>query len=294
MTKAILASNSNLHEFPPRKLRQPPPGQKTSAGPVVNPDSAIIWTTRLTTTCAGLVILAAGVLGYTALRDLFVSIGLFATWLALLFPLLFDLAEVTAAMSVLNARLQGEEDKFAWCMVLLFTALGIVANIGHATRAYWTGRIDPGQFILAVFATSLFPLSVALVTHLLKRVITRDIIRRSVKSSLAELSAREQAGRTELDKLKAQLDKLTGQIEAAKTKLKALNDDLEAGQTRAPSPIATVNDKRQAKMVARRQEVVSLLQQNLSDRDIAGRLEVSVKTIRRDIEALNGNGRGAK
>ncbi len=62
---------------------------KTSTAPIVNTGSAIMWTTRITTTCAGLVILAAGILGYTALRDLFVSTGLFAAWLALLFPLLF-------------------------------------------------------------------------------------------------------------------------------------------------------------------------------------------------------------
>ncbi len=169
-----------------------------------------------------------------------------------------------------------------------------MANIGHATRAFWTEHIDAGQFILAVFATSLFPLSVALVTHLLKRVITRDIKRRQTLTTLTELTAQEQAGRTELDKLKTQLDKLNGQIEAAKAGLKALNDDLEAGQTRAPSPIAAVNDKRQAKMAARRQAVSSLLQEDLSDKDIAGQLKVSVKTIQRDIEALNGNGRGTK
>src|SRR5262245_36923455 len=95
----------------------------------------IVITTYIAVTAAALVILSAGVLGYTALYDLFVSIGLFSAWLGIFFPLLFDLAEVAAAVAVFNAKLQGEEDRFAWGMVLLFTGLGIVANIGHATAA---------------------------------------------------------------------------------------------------------------------------------------------------------------
>src|SRR6185503_12470180 len=123
--------------------------------------NAITITTRIAVVCAALVILSAGILGYTALYDLFVSIGLFSAWLGIFFPLLFDLAEITAAVTVFNAKLQGEEDRFAWRMVLLFTGLGIVANIGHAASAWYIGKIDNVQATLAIFATSLFPLSIA-------------------------------------------------------------------------------------------------------------------------------------
>ncbi len=235
MATNILTDSTNSHESTSLKFRHP----------ATKPDNAIIWTTRIATICAGLVILAAGVLGYTALRDLFVSIGLFAAWMGLLFPLLFDLAEVTAAVSVLNARLQGEDDRFAWCMVLLFTVLGIVANIGHATRAFWTERIDPGQFILAVFATSLFPLSVALVTHLLKRVITRDIKRRQTVTTLAELTTaiekkRQQIVDLEQQKItvQTQAGDLTGKVETLKVELAELRKKKRKEKTPAPAVVS--------------------------------------------------------
>jgi len=120
-------------------------------------------------------ILGALILSYTALFDLFNNIGLFDWRLAFLFPLLFDLVEVSAAIAVFNAKLQDKEDEFAWRMVLAFTGLGIVANIIHAMYAYSTNVIDEKQLFLAIFATSLFPLSVALVTHLVKRVIERNL-----------------------------------------------------------------------------------------------------------------------
>lgn len=246
---------------------------------------AIDVTTRIAVTCAGLVILAAGALGYTALYDLFVSIGLFAAWLGVFFPLLFDLAEVTAAVSVFNAKLQGEDDRFAWVMVLLFTALGIVANIAHALAAWWVGRIDTLQVILAVFATSLFPLSVALVTHLVKRVIARDIRRRGLVRSLADLTA-------ETEHLAVHRDELTRQTEQASARLEQVRNELKSEQNRQKSAsVAELNAARFAKMEQRRADVLSLTQQGLGPQAIADALKASVSTIKRDLAALNGKAR---
>jgi cell division protein FtsB len=186
---------------------------------------AINATAWIAAICAALVILAAGILGYTALRDLFVSIGLFANWLGFLFPLLFDLAEVTAAVSVLNAKLQGEEDRFAWWMVLLFTFLGIVANVAHAAHAWTTGRIDTSQMVLAVFATSLFPLSVALVTHLLKRVIERNLNRQQTLATVADLNAER--------------EQLSAEVNALTTKAQALRSELAAMRTQKRPELAS-------------------------------------------------------
>lgn len=240
--------------------------------------NAITITTRAAVTTAALVILSAGILGYTALYDLFVSIGLFSPWLGVFFPLLFDLAEVTAAMSVFNAKLQGEDDRFAWGMVILFTILGIVANIGHATAAWYTGKIDNLQAVLAIFATSLFPLSVALVAHLLKRVISRDITRRGFVSTLSELADL-------LSQKQSELDKLNGQVERARAQL----DDIKARQIEQNArTISELNEAKQAKIDQRRASVLALLSEGLSPADIASELNVTVRTIQRDISALNG------
>lgn len=250
---------------------------------------AIDVTTRIAVTTAGLVILAAGILGYTALYDLFVSIGLFAAWLGIFFPLLFDLAEVTAAVSVFNAKLQGEDDRFAWSMVILFTILGIVANIAHALAAWWIGRIDSLQVILAVFATSLFPLSVALVTHLVKRVIARDIKRRGLLSSLAELSAQR-------DTLLGHIAQLVSQSEAAAAKFEQTQAQVEQARNELKtvhfqqmnSSIADLNAKRQVIVEERRAKVLDFWQQEMTPAEISAALGVSLSTIRRDLNALNG------
>lgn len=255
--------------------------------------NAMTITTRIAVVCATLVILSAGILGYTALYDLFVSIGLFAAWLGIFFPLLFDLAEVTAAVSVFNAKLQGEDDKFAWGMVILFTILGIVANVGHATAAWYVGRIDNLQVILAIFATSLFPLSVALVTHLVKRVIARDIARHSILLSLAELADQLDQKRRELAELfttkQGELDRLNGQIDQARAKLEQLKSDIQAGKVQQNArSVNELNAARQAKINQRRASVLSLLEKELTPTEIAQQLNVKVRTIKRDILALNG------
>lgn len=246
----------------------------------------ITLTTHITALSAALVILSAGVLGYTALYDLFLSIGLFSAWLGIFFPLLFDLAEVTAAVAVFNAKLQDEDDKFAWGMVILFTVLGIVANIAHAGHAWQIGKIDDSQAILAVFCTSLFPLSVALVTHLVKRVIARDIKRRGHLSSLAELT-------TLIDTHRADLDKLSGQISAAQAKLEAIKLDIKAGQTvQNVRSVAELNAAKYAKIEQRRANVLGLLKEGVSPDDISTSLGVSLRTVKRDMVALNGQAAG--
>lgn len=250
---------------------------------------AINWTTYVSVTAAALVILSAGILGYTALYDLFVSIGLFSAWLGVFFPLLFDLAEIAAAVAVFNAKLQGEEDRFAWGMVLLFTGLGIIANIGHATAAWYTGRIDTVQVILAIFATSLFPLSVALVTHLVKRVIARDIARRGHLVSLTGLTAQVDTKRQEVVNLSADVIRLLAQAEQINTQIGQARNELKAVhlQQKAGS-IEEMNAARQAKIDERRAEVLSRLQRGMSQPAIADELSVSIATVKRDTAALNG------
>lgn len=187
----------------------------------------ITATSRIAVTSAIAVILSAGILGYTALYDLFISIGLFATWLAIFFPLLFDLAEVSAAVSLLNAKLQGEDDAFSWRLVIAFTLAGIGANIAHAVYAYLAGKIGGGQATLAVLFTSLFPLSVALVTHLLKKVITRDITRRAVVSTLVALETQRGNLTAALDSVRHDLEQLAGQVAELTGQRDALNVEID-------------------------------------------------------------------
>lgn len=194
----------------------------------------IVATSRLTVTLSILVILSAGVLGFTALRDLFISINLFNPFLGYLFPILFDAAEINFAVTTLNAQLQGDEDRFAWWMVIIFTLLGITANVAHALFAGISGIITMKQTVLAVFATSLFPLTIAFITHSLQNSIKRQIKRNSLVITLARLIDEIEEQQNQLFLLTqrhAQLEQnqlhLKGQMEAERSALAQQKAQLE-------------------------------------------------------------------
>jgi hypothetical protein len=187
----------------------------------------VLATSRLTVVLSGLVIISAGILGFTALRDLFISIGLFHPMLGYLFPILFDAAEIAFAVSTLNAQLQGEEDRFAWSMVVIFTLLGIMANIAHAIFAGLSGVINSEQAILAVIFTSLFPLSVALVTHNLKNSIKRQIRRDEAIRTLNQMVSDIQQGQSYLDLLAAQQVQIEAERSALAEQKAALEQEIK-------------------------------------------------------------------
>lgn len=246
----------------------------------MNSEQAINLTTKITVWSSAAVIVAAAILSFTALHDLFIAIGLFHWTLAWLFPLLFDLAEVSAAVSVLNAKLQGDDDKFAWRLVLVFTSLGVLANVFHAYQAFYTGHIDGLQFWLAVFATSLFPLSIALVTHLVKRVIERHIRRSEAVCTISDLQSTQSS--------------LTAVINAKRLEIASLHAEIAQLKT------VKVKHEPDDPVKARRREIVRVLNDegDIGATEFAKRLRVSRNTVYSDLGELaeqrlihkNGNG----
>lgn len=242
----------------------------------------VVATTRITIAGSVLVIAAAAILGFTALRDLFIALGLFSPWLGFLFPLLFDFSEITAAAAVMNAKFQGEDNPFAWRMVKVFTGLGIVANIAHALHAYSTGKIDVGQATLAVIFTSLFPLSVALVTHILKQTITRQVERNrqiatnatlaeqiaAARQDLADFQQQRQAAEAALNReresLTAEMEQLTGKIVDLKQEIAHLQKQKRQSQRQAPAEVGAETE------TAARQILAEWVAEGLSDRQING------------------------
>lgn len=244
-------------------------------------------TSRLAIIGASLVILSAGILGYSALYDLFLSIGLFSPFLAVFFPLLFDFAEVTAAIIVLNAKLNEEDDTLAWRAVLLFTGLGIAANIAHAVFAWYSAIITGGQAVLGMFATALFPLSIALVTHLLKSVITRDIRRDSAITTLKKLTEAIQAKHTEAAKLDAQnialqsdSEGLRGEVERLRLNLEELKSEHRKAQK---GEFGASHTERQA------YQLDGLLAAGMTHRAACELLGISENTGRSRLTILNGD-----
>ena len=252
-------------------------------------------TSYIAVICASLVILSAGILGYTALFDLFNSIGLFHPALAIFFPLLFDFAEITAAVIVLNAKLQDEDDDLAWKAVLLFTALGIIANIAHVLYAYFDGRINAGQGVLAVFATALFPISVALVTHLLKSVIARQIARNKAIKTLNTLLEEITEKRNQSTQLDEQVTHHKRAIIDKQAEVEQLNEELAQLKT-AIEQLKVMHQKaQQGELAASKAEQQAYQLDGLlaAGKTLTAACEmvgISPNTARKRLQMLNGQG----
>lgn len=252
-------------------------------------------TSYIAVICASLVILSAGILGYTALFDLFNSIGLFHPALAIFFPLLFDFAEITAAVIVLNAKLQDEDDALAWKAVLLFTALGIIANIAHVLYAYFDGRINAGQGVLAVFATTLFPISVALVTHLLKSVIARQIARNKAVKTLNALLKEIFEKRTESTQLDEQMAHQKREIIDKQAEIEQLHEELAqlntaVEQLKAMHQKAQTGELAASKAEQQAYQLDGLLAAGKTLTTACEMIGISPNTARKRLQMLNGQG----
>lgn len=176
-------------------------------------------TSRATVWLAFVVLISAAILGYTALFELFVAINILPFWLAIFFPVLFDAAEVYFAVNTLNAELQEDEDSFSWRMVIVFTALGVVANCTHSYLAFAEQSINLTQAIAAGFFTSLFPLSIALVTHGWKIAIKRRVKRNELVQTNVRLAEQIEAQWNQLAELTAELETLQQSAQEQKTAL---------------------------------------------------------------------------
>jgi hypothetical protein len=203
-------------------VEQPNKRRILTGDPVTDTSRATIW-------LAFVVLISAAILGYTALFELFVAISILPFWLAVFFPVLFDAAEVFFAFNVLNAELQGEEDRYSWRMVIVFTALGVIANCAHSYLAYLDPEgINAIQAIAAGFFTSLFPLSIALVTQGWKIAIKRRVKRDELVATNARLAEQIEASRSRLTEAQAELEALQKSAEEQKTALEAERSTLEA------------------------------------------------------------------
>jgi hypothetical protein len=187
----------------------------------------IAVTNKATLWLAFTVLVSAAILGYTALFELFVAINILPFWLALFFPILFDAAEVYFAINTLNAELQEETDRFSWRMVIVFTGLGVIANWAHSYLAFAAQSINLTQALAAGFFTSLFPLSIALVTHGWKIAIKRGVKRDTLVQTNVRLAEQIETRRKQLTDLTAEVAHLQQTAGEQQTQLAAERSTLE-------------------------------------------------------------------
>jgi hypothetical protein len=261
----------------------------------------------ISTTTAALVIflaLAAFVLSYDALRALAAVNGINHR-LAYLWPLTLDGFIIVASLSVLRNSLLAERTLYAWLLIVGFSLASIGFNILHA----------PGNLTAQAIA-AVPPLALLLSFELLMSQLKSEVRRRSAFDSLAELAAKAQNLAAEitgkqadfdvslaerdrelttkgqkLADLQGQIDRLNSQIRETKRGQFA-DKKPDSGQFIPGDPAALdqANETRQARIEARRGQLVDILaaDPDLTNADLADRLEVSLSTVKADKLALNG------
>lgn len=232
--------------------------------------------TTLTATVAALVLLigtGAFTLSYDALYATGAAHGVPASK-AWVWPLLIDGPLVVFTVALLVSQIMRHSAKLWAGLVILYTLATVGFNLSHA-------QPSPLGWTVAIVA----PVGLLLTTEALRHLAKNIIERQAVVSTLAELCVQLDTRRADLDTLRQAQDALNGQIEAARVQL----SDIKA-QTNAEisANVQDLNAARQAKIDTRRASVLSLLSEGLSPADIASELNVTVRTIKRDITALNG------
>ncbi len=197
---------------------------------------------------------------------------------AWIWPLLIDAPLIVFTLGLLAFQVMRSSVKLWAFLVILYTAGTIGFNLSHAPATI-LGRT------VAVVA----PLGLLLTTEALRHLARTIIERSSALASLEELQAQRETAAAEFTRMEAahltELDKLTGQIERAAARLEAIKAETNREKS---ANVQDLNAAREAKREERRGLVPELLGQGQQPGDIAAALDVSIKTIRRDIAALNG------
>lgn len=215
---------------------------------------------------------------------------------------------LVTTLEVLRAKLQREDARYAWFLVGFATLTSVIFNVWHA------------QSVFEGFMRGLPPLVFFLTFELLMRQVQAFVSRRAVVLSVAELSTQAtQLEQTILDKT-AELDQviidktaeLDRQITSRTTKLTELQTEIKAARTEkktvetelshARTELETVQTEkpaldiptqtRQDKIARRREIVAQLLTEDLPLDKIAENVGASVKTIERDVVALEAHKNG--
>lgn len=178
---------------------------------------------------------------------------------AWIWPLLIDTPLVVFTLALLVSQIMRQSAKLWAGLVILYTLATVAFNLSHA-------QPTPLGWLVAIVA----PVGLLLTTEALRHLARSIIERQAIVESLAELAA-------QVDKGRADLDKLTGQIEAAQARLEAVKAETIAEKQNKNtafvpgdlSKLETANAARMDKIGQRRVSVLDKLQAGLSPEAIA-------------------------
>lgn len=231
----------------------------------------------ITAVLVGIVALFGFILSYSSLQHMAATNGVNG-WLSYLWPLLLDFSMIVFSLAILRANLRQEPALYAWLLTITFASLATIANILDVT----TLGINP--VIVSASVKAIAPIALVLSFELLMSMVKAEVKRAGVTASIKDLSAQLADVTKQIDQKQNELSQVTSQIEVKRQELMTIAPNV----TQMSPNLDTANDKRQSTIEQRRQEVLTLTKEGLTPDDIASQLNVSVRTIARDIKQLNG------
>lgn len=238
--------------------------KSTEHNNIQNGHKIIAWLTGLLTLTLAVF---AFVLSFNSLTDLALKHGVS---IPPLFPFIVEFAVVIFSLNALHKSLTGQSAKWQWTLIILSSMLAGTFNVAHANSDILSRTMAamPSLFLLLSFESFL-------------NLVRYSVIRQGTVTTLDNLRTLLSDTQAEFDKMitdkQAQLGRLDRQIE-----VKSVTD--------APNvqTLDKANDTRQEVIEKRRQQVLSYLAEDMTEDDMADKLNVSIRTIKRDIKSLNG------
>lgn len=209
---------------------------------------------------------------------------------------------VVATLAVLRAHLTGARARYAWLLVLVTTGVSVAFNAFH----------QMSHPALAMVMRGLPPITLFLSFHLFMGFVGEWVQRRTLVQSIETLSghkadlegtvsALQQAcedivadrdrqvseREAKLETLKIERSEVQKDIRTGRKEVDALRETLSSLQDTAPRQAGPDAPSVQTP-AERRAIVLKLVRANVPVIEIAEKLQVSAKTISRDLKALNG------
>lgn len=201
---------------------------------------------------------------------------------AWIWPLLIDGPLVVFTIALLVSQLTRAGIRLWAGLVILYTLATIGFNWSHA-------QPSPMGWTVATVAPMGLLLTTEALRHLAKGIIERAAAVQTLAELLDQIDQQRRALAELLSQKQGEFDRLQGQIDQASAKLEAIKGDIKACQIEQKHRSGNeLTAAKLAKIAQRRDKVLSLLSEGMTPADIAGELEVTIRTIKRDITALNG------
>ncbi len=253
------------------------------------------------------VVIIAFILSFGALKDLAAKVGIIYP---ALYPIMIDAGLVIYNIMALQSSLNGERNRYAWFLIVMTTLVSVLLNLVHAIETLPESLLR----ILAPTMAAIPPLVIFGAFHLVVLRIEESTRRTNVLNTLSDLETAVAQKQQELDTLiadkTAALDKLQRQIESNRNEQLSDKPSLpdrhnahlvsvgnaqvgQNGVNKTASDLAAVDKlpKAQANgsgntIAQRREQVNQMLQAGIDKKEIAAALDVHVRTVKRDIAAL--------